>query len=245
MPKTFQRIDSYYAGAYWGPRKESPEECARRAEAFLSNMANVDPFFSRWFQQGKSRKDALSRPIEPTREALEKLVRRGKDRQFEELGYSVWGWNGVGVDYEDCGFHFSCGAYSEAVSNVCVCNLPSRGSNAERVLSVPVLTGLVRSMVMAWDPERAIATSTMFRDKITSTGDAGTFVGWIMYFSRGRGTVPPLPAPVRIEPVEDKGMLVILTPDSASVSNPEHVELAQHVQGLLDRAGLLKPIITP
>jgi hypothetical protein len=167
------------------------------------------------------------------------------ERKSSFLPYSVWAWNGVCADYEDSGFNFLCGACSEAVSNVCVCNLPSRGPNADRVLSVTVFTGLVRSMVLAWEPDRAIATSTMFRDNITSTGDAGTFVGWIMYFPRSRGTVPPLPAPVRIEPMVDKGMLVILTPDLLTVSNPEHVELAQRVHGLLNRAGLLKPIITP
>ncbi|WNG28780.1 hypothetical protein F0U62_35855 [Cystobacter fuscus] len=245
MPKTFQQIESYYAGAYWGPRKESPEECARRAEAFLSAVANVDVSFSRWFQQGKSRKDALSRPIEPTREALEKLIGRGRDRQFEDLGYSVWAWNGVCVDCQDIGLNFSCGAYSEAVSNVCVCTLPTRGPNSERVLSVPVLTGLLRSMVLAWEPDFALATSSMLHDKVAPKNSAETFMGWLMYFPRSRGTVPPLPAPVRIEPMEDKGMLVILTPDLLTVSNPEHVELAQRVHGLLDRAGLLKPIITP
>ncbi|WNG60424.1 hypothetical protein F0U59_41225 [Archangium gephyra] len=242
MPETLQRIESYYAGAYWGPRKEPLEECARRAEVFLAAMANVDPSFFRWFQQGRSRKDALNHPIEPTRPALEKLIRRGRDRQFEDLGYSVWAWNGVCVDYEDSGFNFKCGAYSDVVCNVCVCNLPTRGPNSERVLTVPVLTGLVRSMVLAWEPDSAIATSSMLREKVTPTSIAGTFVGWLMYFSRSRGTVPPLPTPVRIEPVEDKGTLIVLTPELLTVANPEHVELAQRVHKLLDRAGLLKPI---
>jgi hypothetical protein len=240
MPETFQRIESYYAGAYWGPRKETPEECARRAEVFLAAISDVDPSFSCWFEQGRSRKDALKRPIEPTHVALEKLIRRGRDRQFEDLGYSVWAWNGVCVDYDDSGFNFKCGAYSEAVSNVCVCNLPTRGPNADRVLSVPVLTGLVRSMVLAWEPDFAIATSSMLRGKLTPIGIAGTFVGWITYFPHSRGTVPPLPAPVRIESVEDKGTLIILTPDLLTIANPEHIELALHVHKLLDKAGLLR-----
>ena len=66
-----------------------------------------------------------------------------------------------------------------------------------------------------------------------------------MYFSRQRGTVPPLPAPVRIEPVEDKGALIILTPERFTASNPEHVALAARVQELLDRAGLLRPMNPP
>ncbi|WP_309891073.1 immunity 52 family protein [Archangium sp.] len=243
MPEAFKRIESYYAGAYWGPRKETPEECARRAEAFLATIVKLDPAFSRWFEQGRSRKDALKRPIEPAGEALEKRVRRGRDRQFEELGYSVWAWNGApDDDYDACGFNFNCGSYSEGQSNRCVVNLPTRGPNAERVLSVPILMGLVRSLVLAWEPETSIATSSMLREAVTPIGRAGMFVGWIMYFPRSRGSVPPLPVPVRIEPVEDKGTLIVLTPERLTVANPEHVELAQRVHELLDRAGLLRPV---
>jgi hypothetical protein len=76
-------------------------------------------------------------------------------------------------------------------------------------------------------------------DEVTTTGKPGTFVGWIMYLPRSRGMVPPLPAPVHIEPVEDKGTLLILTPERFTAANPAHVELAQRVHELLDRAGLL------
>jgi hypothetical protein len=97
-------------------------------------------------------------------------------------------------------------------------------------------------MVLAWELDSAIATSTMHRDKVTNTARAGTFVGWIMYFPRSRGTVPPLPAPVRIEPVEDKGTLIILTPERLTPTNPEHVTLARRVHELLHRAGILGPL---
>ena len=63
-----------------------------------------------------------------------------------------------------------------------------------------------------------------------------------MYFAHHLGAIPPLPTPVRIEPVEDKGSLIILTPERFTVSNPEHVALAERVRELLDGAGLLKPI---
>ncbi|NMO22117.1 Imm52 family immunity protein, partial [Pyxidicoccus fallax] len=52
----------------------------------------------------------------------------------------------------------------------------------------------------------------------------------------------PLPAPVRIEPVEDKGTLIILTPERFTASNPEHVALAARVHELLGGAGLLHPL---
>jgi len=234
-------METYYAGAYWGPRKESPEECARRAENFLTTVSSVDPSFSRWFQQGRSRKDALKRPIDSSQVALEKLIHKGRDRQFEDLGYSVWAWNGVCDDYDDSGFHIQCGGYSTAVSNVCVVNLPSQGSNAERVLSASVLTGLVRSMALAWEPDWAVSMSKTHRDMVDADGRANVWVGWVTYLSSRRGRVPPLPAPVRIEPVEDKGTLVILTPERFTSANAEQVALSERVRELLDRAGLLGP----
>jgi len=63
-----------------------------------------------------------------------------------------------------------------------------------------------------------------------------------MYLSARRGTVPPLPSPVSIELVEDKGTLIILTPERFTAANPEHVALAERVGEVLDRAGLLKPV---
>ncbi|HLM46951.1 MAG TPA: immunity 52 family protein [Myxococcaceae bacterium] len=239
MPETVQRIETYYAGAYWGPRQESPEECARRAEVFLTALRDVDPSFSRWFRQARSRKEALTRPIEPHRAALEKLIRQGKDRVAEALGYSLRTWNGECDDYDDSGFQLDCGGSSERVPNTCVFKLPTRGPNAERVLSAPVLTRLVRSLALAWEPDCAIATSSVHMDQVTTTGRPGTFVGWIMYVPHSRGQVPLLPAPVRTEPVEDKGTLLILTPERFTAANPVHVELAQRVHELLDRAGLL------
>jgi hypothetical protein len=53
------------------------------------------------------------------------------------------------------------------------------------------------------------------------------------------GTVPPLPAPVRIEPVGELGWLLVLSPERMTASNPEHVAFTARVRELLDRAGLI------
>ncbi|WP_163782510.1 Imm52 family immunity protein [Myxococcus vastator] len=148
--------ETYFAGAYWGARRESPEACAQRAEAFFASLASIDPSFTRWFRQGKSRKDALLRPIEPTRAALEALVRKGKDRVVEELGFRFSAWNGASDDDDGSAFRVTCGGYSERVSNACVFDLPSRGPNAGRVLTAPILSGLVRSMATSWAPDFAV-----------------------------------------------------------------------------------------
>jgi hypothetical protein len=235
-------IETYYAGAYWRFRKESPEECGQRAETFFKTLAPVDPSFSRWFKKGNTRKEALKNLIEPDQSTLGKMFRRGKLKPFDELGFRISGWNGEGDDDEACGFYIICGGYAEEVGNMCVFDLPNGdGLNSQRVRTTPVLTALVRAMAMAWDPDDAVAMSHKYRDLIPAPlPDA--LVGWVTYLSRRRGTVPPLPAPVRIERVEDKGTLIVLTPERFTASNPEHVALAERVRELLDRAGLLGPV---
>ena len=137
----------------------------------------------------------------------------------------------------------TCGDYAGSSPNHCVLDLPDGGPNVDRVVTAAVLAHVVRSMALAWAPDWAMATSREHRDLLSSEGIAGTFVGWVTYLSRRRGVVPPLPVPARIEPVEDRGALVVLTPERLTASNPAHVELGQRVRVLLDRAGLLQPVL--
>jgi hypothetical protein len=113
---------------------------------------------------------------------------------------------------------------------------------AERLLREPMHIQALRAMIESWEPAWGVVTSNGLRDMVSESGTVGTFVGWITYFSKTRGPIPPLPAPVRVEPVGDKGTLIILTPERCTASNPEHVALAAQVRDILGEAELLKPV---
>jgi hypothetical protein len=177
---------------------------------------------------------------------LTELFRGGVNREkggpvFEELGLSVWFGNGEGKNAR-ASLQITCGGYSEVNPNVCVLNLPSAPLIADRVLTTTMLTHVVRSMVLAWEPDWAIARSNAYTRQYPELRSEPFSLGWVTYLARRLGTVPPLPAPVRIEPVEDRGTLIVLTPERFTVANPEHVELARRVHELLVRAGLMKPL---
>ncbi|NNC21724.1 immunity 52 family protein [Corallococcus exiguus] len=238
----------FYAGAYWGPREESPEECARRTALLLNLLAPNDPLLASWYKPARTLRDArkhsLMPPDVPT---LTELFRRGVNREkggpvFEELGFSFWFGNGdSGAD--SVSLRINCGSYGKVNPNCCVMPLPWRGASVERVLTVPMLSAVLRSMALAFDPDWAVAGSHEYRKQMNADSTAGAFVGWVTYQSRRRGTVPPLPAPVRIEPVEDKGALIILSPERISARNPEHVEQGHRIGALLARAGLMQPVM--
>jgi len=126
--------------------------------------------------------------------------------------------------------------------NSCELSLAFEGEDYERIVNVPMLTRLFHVMVTAFAPQIGKTFYGSFYDVVSTVPThlrTELDVDWMMYFSRAWGTVPPLPAPVRIEPVGNVGTLVILSPSGVSASNPEDVQLGRQVQALLRKAGLL------
>ncbi|OJT26856.1 hypothetical protein BO221_02240 [Archangium sp. Cb G35] len=234
--------ETYYAGIYWGRRKEPAEECARRAEAFFHLLSQCDPIYTRWFEKADSRKKALQLQFEPTAETF---LRFFKKRTYQEGrdGFMLGFWTGHEPGHGGR-VTLRCGSAAEFVPNRCLLNLPKEEPEKERMLKVDVLAQVLRAMVLAWEPDWGVITSGDFRDNLSPQGNVETFVGWWTYFSRHRGEVPPLPEPVRVQPVEDKGSLVLLTPERLTASNPDHLALGRRVQEELSAKGLLEPVVS-
>ncbi|PTL81386.1 Imm52 family immunity protein [Vitiosangium sp. GDMCC 1.1324] len=235
--------EGYYVGAYWGPRKETALECGRHAELFFHMLARCDPSFTHWYHAGRgSPRELPGWPVLPEVEELEKLLLKSRNRTdvgkkvIEALGFSRIMWN---AKEKPTYLSISCGGYSPwGGPNNCLLKPDRQGEVRERLLRVPVLTEVLTSMATAWDPDFAMASSSEMVDQVEK-GDFEVRVGWLTYLSRRLGTLPPLPAPVRIEPVGALGWLLVLSPEPMTASNPEHVAFTVRVRELLDRAGLI------
>ncbi|WP_373691664.1 immunity 52 family protein [Hyalangium versicolor] len=231
--------DTYYAASYWLARAETVEACARRAEHFFHLLGHCDPAWARWYEKANSFEAARKLQFSTDATSFRELFAREENHFDDDFSFHLWTGNSP---EETSVVDGACGSSSLLLPSRCVLRPYDEGLIGEQVLTAPVMTEVSRAMALAWEPEWGVATSREHRDSVTESADLGTFVGWVMYFSRLRGTVPPLPAPVRIEPVEDKGTLVVLTPERFTASNPEHVALAARVHELLARAGLLRPL---
>jgi hypothetical protein len=233
-------METYYAGSYWLARPESAEACARRAELFFHLLGRCDPAWTRWYEKADSFEEARRLQFTTDAANFQKLLAQ-EERQIGD-GFTFHLWTGDNLQ-ETSLVDVVCGSANPRPPSSCVLRPYDEGPISERVLTASVMAEVLRAMALAWEPEWGVATSEAHRQMaVKGFPYAGTFVGWVMYFSRLRGTVPPLPTPVRIEPVEDKGTLVILTPERFTASNPEHVALAARVHELLNRAGLLRPL---
>jgi hypothetical protein len=246
MTKEPHVAEKYYAGVYWRGRKESAEACARRAERYLQLVAALDSTWAHWFSKADTLGKSLASRVVPTASTFEMLFAHKEQRLLDGYMMSLWNGEHTGAasQFSDATMtNFSCGHASRFTPNVCVLNPPApEGSRAgERIATAATMTQLLRAMALAWEPDRGVVMSGPYRDQTWPDKQPPVYVGWVTYLSRRRGTVPPLPAPVRVEPVEDLGTLITLTPERFTVDNPAHVELAQHVRQILDQAGLLGP----
>jgi immunity protein 52 of polymorphic toxin system len=238
-------IETYYIGTYWGARQEDAAACAQRLLTLVRLLEPLDPLFARWFQGAKSLKKSLERPLELDLPLLQqyiqrKILRDSRRKPMDEAGFSFGLWNGE-QGGNDAWLDIYCGEYSKWVGNSCLLKAPYEGPGSERVLTASFQAQALRALATAWDPDWGVGISSAHRNIIEKKFPE-VKVGWVTYLSRRQGRVPPLPAPVRIEPVEELGALVILTSERFTVSNPEHVALSERVGELLDRAGLLKKL---
>lgn len=233
-------LETYYAAAYWLARYESAESCARRAHQFFHRLGQCDPAWNRWYLPNNSFDEARKHPFAPDEERFKQLFAHKENQRGGGVRFRLW--TGDSPE-ETSSAGAACGSAEALIPSNCLLTPFSEGAVGERMLTGSVMAKVMRAMALSWEPEWGVATSHTHRDMgAQGSPSAGTFVGWVMYFSRLRGIVPPLPAPVRIEPVEDQGTLVILTPERFTASNPEHVALAERVHELLNRAGLLRPL---
>lgn len=236
--------ETYGIKAYWAHRPESAEECALRAERFFCLLAECHPDLTRWYEKSSSARKALQLGFEPSRETFMRFFGREKYKSGND-GFHFGAWTGHEARDHGAMLMLGCGSRAEVAPNFVWLFLPEEALGHERMLRAPVVAGAMRAIVMAWEPEWAVATADGLWDELSGGSQLGCFVGWMTYFARERGDVPALPAPVRVEPVGEKGTLVTLTPERLISSNPEHVALAWRTQRALEARGLFRLLVQP
>jgi hypothetical protein len=234
-------MERFQAGAHWSGRKESAAACAARAEVLFRLLGECDPAYARWFEYAYSRKNALRLPFEPTADTFQRFFERKKYRLGRDAFYFD-AWTGQEQTGRGGLLNLTCGSGTPFYTNGCLLHLPREGLAAQRVLRVPVLKQVVHAMARAWEPDRCAVVSEEDPAARRVLEADGACLGWLTYFSRGHGRVPALPRPVRVEPVEDLGTLIILTPEPFSPKNPAHAELAGRVRERLEKVGLLRSL---
>lgn len=211
--------ERFYLGAYWGPRRERVDQCARRLARCLAGLGRHSEILAAWCLKA-DRTSAMESPVSMDEGELARLLRSGENRRdvnaapIPELGFSAGLWNG---DFErSVGLSTKCGAWSSAVPNSFVLNLPPAEQGAIGLHEPETAKAILGVVIEAWEPEWATWTSHYLRE--VQDAVVGTPVlGWATYLSFRMG-IPDegIPSDVEIEPL-GPGVLVTIG------ESPRHV----------------------
>lgn len=217
--------ETFYVGAYWGPRGESVDACAGRLSSQLLALGDVDPALKTWFKTGRSRRAASTCKVDPTPESVRDLLIERRQRQDDpartvmtDLGYSASLWNG---QQAPVGLSVRCGSAAMIpgmVSNSLSIQLPAAEGAASVLYRRKIALEIVRSVVVAWEPVWCTWTSHRLRAAQQAQPDE-IVAGWATYLARADG-VPTDDLPHGFT-AEQVGTGVLLIADGDADSAPE------------------------
>jgi len=156
--------ESVLLAAYWSARAAGLDESAQRLTACLAELASVGQPFQTWFRKGRTRAEALSSPISVSPDTLAILLTKGQNRAdmtgevIPSLGYAVSLWNG-----DDVEFSAGVGRTSPWVTNLVILRIGA-GSAASALPDVEHVKDILRSLVVRWDADWALALPRSLED---------------------------------------------------------------------------------
>lgn len=174
--------NSFYFGAYWGPRAETLTQVQNKVIHTLQQLSDIDDQFLSWHKPGKDRNAALLNKIEISEEMIKLLclqkVKKGElnEEGFSKMGFLFTLWSGHKDPFAST-ITFNVGSASKWVMNSCVIKVPSKGDAKERLLHVEKAKKILLLLVRIWAPEYAVLTS----HELSSQLGVGNKIGWITY----------------------------------------------------------------
>lgn len=241
--------EQFYIGAYWGDRAEELTACSKRIVSFLKHLSAVETAFSKWYEIGGSHKSALKKKIDVSEGFIENLLLKGRIRTdidrsvMVELGYNVGLWNGLSEEEGTVGLSISCGisANNPNLVNSLVIRLPAQGQSAQRILQHDVILGILREVVVMWEPSWAVVSSSGIRE-VSAVKQGTPHFAWILFLEKQRGMIPTLDSPSQVDCIDGYGNTIIITPEQFDISCKEHIRTLKAVYKQLRKGGLLKPV---
>jgi len=236
----------YRIGFFRGGSPRSLPEIGQRASRWLRGLGEWEPALRTWFHTARSLKASLAKPVDMSPEALTDYLTRTFERHHREVSIhtwvDLWVWTplpelgkGRGV-----GTNFCMGVLEASEFDSCLLSLTPEGPTAQRLLQTGKLIELCALAARTWDLNYGWIVPDEYADRMPEALQQHKDpTGWMIYLSRRRGRIPPLPAPARVVPVDDLGSIVVVTEEPFRPDNPDHVERADRIFDLLDHAGLM------
>lgn len=234
---------SYSILAYWGPRRESPSDCAPKLLHTFKALGDISPALSYWRTNPVG--DGTWRPASTLDvETAARWIAGGAHLgdvhhlPISNLGYRVTALNQKGLGPRRLVFSGQFGAYTRAgmlANLVSLFTVPRHPENAD-IINFRIFKSVLLAFTEIWKPTwcQAIADDLLKEmprvDRVLHRPRLGG--GWITYLAApfAEKIVPPLSA--KCEALNG-GILMVATEETFLVENAEHVAIARDIDAAL------------
>ncbi len=205
--------DRFVVRAYWGPRKETVDDCSNRLERFLTRISAQSDLFVSWYEKVRNRGKATSRSVSTSRDGLLELLRSGQNCEdttgevIEDLGFRVSLWNG-GRGSEVSSLSIRCGVYCSVAGVGLNCVLFDLPEQLGSLASGNAMVELFCDVVESWEPQRAAVCSELALDKRSFDANH-PFVDWMVYVAGLKVAQSDVPVAAAVRHVETGTMIVV------------------------------------
>jgi hypothetical protein len=232
--------------SHWSARKASLEESARDCESFFQKLAGLDEVFSTWYQKGRSRAEALSKPVRPNLSTLEALLWKGRHfgdydgKLLEGLGFSLHLWNGRDKSSDGLGVNISLHVGADTRHperpNHSIIQLPRNVPTAPHPYPKPFLVDLMRLVVEVWKPDCARISSGQLAHELYHESTPPLSVGWLTYVSNEFAKISTPSDEFDVHPLQNIGSIIVLKAfDISDAHGPTTIASLQRLTALFPR----------
>ncbi len=221
---------------YWGVRKESPAEIARRMSKMLRKLKPMSPLLKAWATDAM---DPDGHRISTTTKGLEPIIAKGVSRNDvdrsidEEFGFS----KSICNAFDDGSFvalRVHAGCWSEFLHNSLVLNFPMITDVIRPLLSVEGILQILRILIECWGPDSAHFDSSFLSKDLDwpKINFNETECRWVSYHPHSDWEWPELPEEVEV--IEEKrGRFLVLIDDTFAETGTGDVELVRRTRSIL------------
>lgn len=226
--------DSYRVTGWWRQRKESKETVAKKIEAFLVELRKINSRFEDLYELGHAVSKPVGREIDSSYEGILNCMK--EDKQFPDLGYWYWA---LGPDESiTISINESCWSKPNNPANRIMIEFePIVDESIFSFLKVENLIQILSAIVSVFVPVWGEVYTSNHLMKVNR--GRGPIARWILYLSLPQNMIPTMPQGVEVLPMDDKGTIIITTPELFDAENQRHLDIASAITKRLDEAGIL------
>jgi hypothetical protein len=230
----------YTVVAYWGPRRENPEQCAARCQRMLEGLAAIDPAFGDWVFVVDEEPVPVGR--EPGGELVQIVadcVARADDGDpTPVMGFNLGGYARRKTALVSIGVLIHVGSAAPARNYMCntvMLDMEPKNEGGFALITLDIVRRAVLAISAAWDATWCSAYPTALISLWTEqVPRRPTFkMAWISYLSARFAPLVTPPRSASSERVPGGGLLMIATPDRFDVADPTHLAVAREIEAAL------------